>query len=65
MVWVIGSTLTVDFLEKKLHASPAKHIPIKILQMVGSSPIIVEPCTWCTPKFLEPFNWRPCDVKKV
>ena len=31
----IPSTLTVDFLEKKLHLPPAKHIPIKILQVVG------------------------------
>ena len=28
---------------------------LKILQVVGSPIIIVELCTWCTPKFLEPF----------
>ena len=27
--------------------------------------IMVEPCTWCTPKFLERSSWRPCNVKRL
>ena len=62
---VIGSTLTVYFLEKQLQPPPAKHIPIQKLHVVGLLTIIVEPCTWCTRKFLEPFQRRPCNVKRL
>ena len=48
---IIDSTLNVENVEKKLHRPPPKHIPI----WIGSPKITVEPCTWCTPKLLEPF----------
>ena len=36
---------------KKVPSSSADHIPIGILQVVGSLTIIAEHCTWFTQKF--------------
>ena len=36
-------------------------LPCLVLQTVQFQSV---PCTWCTQKFLEPFQWRPCKLCK-
>ena len=51
----MASTLTVDFLEKYLDPCIYQFRYFMWQDKKFLETIIVEPCTWCTPKFLEPF----------
>ena len=53
------STLTVEILKKNSTNSSQAQTNL------DASTVIVEPCIWCTQKFLQAFQWRPCNVKRL